>query len=385
MPLGTLDRRPPPFFHQGPSALTRLAIFSALALFLMAADTRFAVTRPLRAGLAVLLLPIERTIEWPVRRFEDMGEYIQGLDAARHQLNVAQVKLVTQAERSSRVELLAAENTRLRALIDLRPALTVKSQAAEVLYEASDPFSRKVFIDVGSHKGVLPGSPVIDESGVLGQVTRVYPLSSEVTLLVDKEAAIPVLNTRTQQRSAAFGDGGAMELRFMAGNADVKAGDVLQTSGVDGIYPPGLPVAKVAKVDPHSDSAFARIALAPAALADGVRHVLVLEPLSIGQPPRPAPEPEVDVKAEKRAAAKAAALAASNASAAGGVASAPAATPAARGASAGGVGGTVIPTKPPQAPPAASAATAAAGSAPRAHGTGAHATGASAAGRGAKR
>jgi rod shape-determining protein MreC len=181
----------------------------------------------------------------------------------------------------------------LRALVDLKPALAVKSMAAEVLYEASDPFSRKIFIDRGASQGVVPGAPVIDEAGVLGQVTRVYPLSSEVTLLIDKEAAIPVLNTRTHQRSAAFGaDGNALELRFMAGNADVKVGDLLQTSGVDGIYPPGLDVAKVVKVDPRADSSFARIALVPTASADGVRHVLVLEPMAMQLPARPAPEPE---------------------------------------------------------------------------------------------
>jgi rod shape-determining protein MreC len=134
---------------------------------------------------------------------------------------------------------------------------------------------------------------VIDEAGVLGQVTRVYPMSSEVTLLIDKEAAIPVLNTRTHQRSAAFGaDGAALELRFMAGNADVHVGDLLQTSGVDGIYPPGLDVARVVKVDPRADSSFARIALAPTASADGVRHVLVLEPVAMQLPARPEPQPE---------------------------------------------------------------------------------------------
>ena len=178
-------------------------------------------------------------------------------------------------------------------LLDLKPALAVKTTAADVLYEASDPFSRKIFIDRGASQGVVPGAPVIDEAGVLGQVTRVYPLSSEVTLLIDKEAAIPVLNTRTHQRSAAFGaDGAAMELRFMAGNADVHVGDLLQTSGVDGIYPPGLDVAKVIKVDPRADSSFARIALVPTASADGVRHVLVLEPMAMQLPARPAPEPD---------------------------------------------------------------------------------------------
>jgi len=293
MPLGTLDRRPPPLFHQGPSALTRLVIFSALALFLMAADTRFAITRPLRAGLAVVLLPIERALQMPFDLLAAGAEYLRGLQAAQADLNRASIKLVAQSARAARVEELTAENNRLRALIDLKPTLPVKSVAADVLYEASDPFSRKIFIDRGATHGVVPGAPVIDEAGVLGQVTRVYPMSSEVTLLVDKEAAIPVLNTRTRQRSAAFGaDGASLELRFMAGNSDVKVGDLLQTSGVDGIYPPGIDVARVTKVDPRADSAFARIGLQPTATADGVRHVLVLEPVAMQLPARPEAEAE---------------------------------------------------------------------------------------------
>jgi rod shape-determining protein MreC len=146
--------------------------------------------------------------------------------------------------------------------------------AAEVMYEAADPYSRKLFIDRGQTQGVALGAPVINDAGVLGQVTRLYPLTSEVTLLTDKDAAIPVLNTRTQQRSAAFGgvalaSGGAMELRFLSGNADVKPGDTLVTSGLDGVYPPGLPVARVSSVERRAESGFARILLEPAARADG--------------------------------------------------------------------------------------------------------------------
>jgi len=301
MPLGTLDRRPPPFFHQGPSALTRLAVFSAVALFLMAADTRFAVTRPLRSALQVLLLPLERALSIPLQLTHAGGEYMSGLHAAQAEVSRAELALTAQSAKAARVDTLTAENNRLRALVDLKPALAVRSQAAEVLYEASDPFSRKIFIDRGATQGVVPGAPVIDEAGVLGQVTRVYPLSSEVTLLIDKEAAIPVLNTRTHQRSAAFGaDGAALELRFMAGNADVRVGDLLQTSGVDGIYPPGLDVAKVVKVDPRADSSFARIALVPTASADGVRHVLVLEPMAVQLPARPAPEPDTGKDKDKK-------------------------------------------------------------------------------------
>lgn len=297
MPLGTLDRTPPPFFRQGPSALTKLALFSALALFLMAADVRLKLTQPVRSAIATALLPAERALGMPVQWLGDAGLYLQGLKSAVAAEQAARAMLATQSERAARAEQLAAENARLRALLELRPALTVKSLAAEVMYEAADPYSRKVFIDRGSNQGVTLGAPVINEAGVLGQVTRLYPLSSEVTLLTDKDAAIPVLNARTQARSAAFGgaEGGQMmELRFMAGNADVQPGDALATSGVDGVYPPGLPVAKVAKVDRRVDSGFARILLQPAASGDGVRHVLVLEPMSAQLPERPAPAPDRD-------------------------------------------------------------------------------------------
>lgn len=289
MALGTIDRTPPPFFRQGVPALTKLALCSALAVFLMAADSRFKLTQPLRAALATALLPVQRVLMVPVELAQGGGGYLQGLRQAREAEATARAALAAQAERAARGDRLAAENTRLRALLELRPALQVRSVSAEVMYEAADPYSRKVFIDRGATHGVLLGAPVINEAGVLGQVTRLYPLNALVTLLTDKDAAIPVLNSRTQQRSAAFGgaDGG-LELRFMPGNADVQAGDALTTSGVDGVYPPGLAVARVARVDRQADTGFARVLLTPAAPIDGVRHVLVLEPLAQQLPPPPA-------------------------------------------------------------------------------------------------
>jgi rod shape-determining protein MreC len=303
MPLGTLDRTPPPFFRQGPSALSKLVFFSALAVFLMVADRRLQIAQPVRQALAVALLPLQRAVAVPVEMMTGGAGYLQGLAAARSAQEQAERRATALAERATRAEQLAAENARLRALLELRPALTVRSLPAEVLYEAADPFSRKVFIDRGLTQGVKLGAPVIGEAGVLGQVTQVYPLTAEVTLLSDKDAAIPVLNTRTQQRSAAFGAGrgGGLELRFMSGNADVKVGDVLHTSGLDGIYPPGLPVATVASVERRVESGFARIVLEPAARADGVRQVLVLEPVGVQLPPRPEPAVPLDkVKPEKK-------------------------------------------------------------------------------------
>jgi len=304
MSFGTLDRTPPPFFRQGPSALTKLTVFSALAVFLMVADTRFRITQPMRAVMATVLHPVQRALLIPVEAWGTASDYVMGLQHARDGESAARKQMALQAERATRVEQLTAENQRLRGLLDLRPALGVRAQAAEVLYDAPDPFSRKVIIDRGATQLIVLGSPVINESGVLGQITRLYPLSAEVTLLTDKDAAIPVLNVRSQARSAAYGTtgGSGLELRFMAGNADVQVGDVLQTSGVDGVYPAGLDVAKVTAVDRKVESGFARITLKPAAQPDSVRHVLVLEPVGLQLPPKPAPVP-VPTAAELKASA----------------------------------------------------------------------------------
>ena len=298
MPLGTLDRTPPPFFKQGTSALSKLMLCSALALFLMVADARFKITQPVRAAIGTVLYPLQWIALRPVQLMRNTGEYLETLQAAQSAEAGARVKLALQSQRANQVEQLAQENERLRKLLSLRERLTTPAQAAEVLYDAADPYTRKVLIDKGLVQGVEAGSPVIDESGVLGQVTRVHPLISEVTLVIDRDHAIPVLNTRTGARSVAYGDptgshGGLLELRFMAGNADVHAGDLLTTSGVDGVYPPGLPVAKVEKVERRADSAFARIACSPQALVEGARHVMVLKPIAGQIPPRPAAEDAV--------------------------------------------------------------------------------------------
>ncbi len=298
MPLGTLDRTPPPFFRQGASALSKLMVFSALALFLMVADTRFQITQPLRMAVATVLYPVQWLVMRPVVWAEAGGSYFESLQSAQAAQEAARQKLGLQSQRANQVEQLLLENARLRKLLALRERFATTGQAAQVLYDAADPYTRKVIIDKGVMNGVAAGSPVLDEAGVLGQVTRVYPLLSEVTLVTDRDQAIPVLNTRTGARAVAFGDpgahAGALELRFMAANADVQVGDLLTTSGVDGVYPPGLPVARVEKVERRVESAFARIYCTPVALAAGASHVMVLQPVSSQIPDKPAPEATVD-------------------------------------------------------------------------------------------
>ena len=295
MPLGTLDRSPPPFFKQGPSAQSKLMFFSALSLFLMVADARFGITQPLRAALGTALYPVQWVAMQPVHAVKNASAYLTGLDQAKASSEEAGRKLALQSLRANQVEQLSQENSRLRKLLGLREQLATSVMAAEVLYDAADPYTRRVIIDKGMTQGVELGSPVVDDSGVLGQVTRVYPLVSEVTLLIDRDLAIPVLNVRTGARSVAYGDpsitGSGLELRFMGSNSDLQVGDLLTTSGVDGVYPAGLPVAKISKIERRAESAFAKIFCVPEALVSGARHVMVVKPGSSQIPPRPEVQP----------------------------------------------------------------------------------------------
>jgi rod shape-determining protein MreC len=306
MPLGTLDRDPPPFFRQGPSALSKLAVCSALALFLMVADSRFKVMQPLRVALATVLYPAQWLALRPVMLYQSVSQYFSSLTDVQAAQEATNKKHNLQSQRANQVEQLSLENTRLRKLLGLRERLQSPGMAAQVIYDAADPYSRKVVIDKGMADHVVLGSPVLDESGVLGQVTRVYPLVSEVTLITDRDHAIPVLNTRTGARGVAYGDASmhadAMELRFMAANADVTAGDLLTTSGVDGVYPPGLPVARIETVERRVDAVFARIYCVPLALVSGAAHVVVLDPVTAQIAPRPVPD--VPVVAPRRGATK---------------------------------------------------------------------------------
>ena len=295
MSLGTLERSAPPFFKQGPSALSKLALYSALALFLMVADARFHLTGAVRQAVAAVIYPVQWLMLQPVEFIAQGSGYFQSLKTAQEDADAARKQMTLMSQRSIQAEQLMQENARLRQLLDLRARLETPAQAAQVLYDTADPYTRRVVVDQGQVAGVELGAPVLDEKGVLGQVTRVHPFVSEVTLLIDRDQAIPVLNIRTGVRGVAYGDpvaghAGGRELRFMPANADILEGDLLTTSGVDGLYPPGLPVAKVVRVERRADSAFARIYCAPIAGVQGARHVMLLKPAAEPMPERPDPD-----------------------------------------------------------------------------------------------
>jgi rod shape-determining protein MreC len=273
--MSVVGHAPPPFFKRGPAPLVRLVFFVSLSLVLLVADLRFHTLEWARLAVATAAWPLQRITGMPIDAAGDFGGYLsrqaslikENEDLRRRQLGTANQLL--------RQDHLEEENKRLRALLDMRDRQPVEGRIAEILYAARDPFSRRVIIDKGSQQGIAPGQAVVDDIGVIGQVTRVFPLTAEVLLLTDKEQAIPVTVQRNSLRAVLAGAGaGMMELRFLAANAEVQVGDILVTSGLDGVYLPGLPVAKVVKIDRDSSYSFARIICAP--LAGVERHGLAL-------------------------------------------------------------------------------------------------------------
>ena len=286
MNLGIVEQNAPSLFRRPPSAISKYAAYSALAILLMVVDIHFHFIAPIRQALSVVTQYSAQWVTIRPTQFIAIGnDYLQELKNVRHEANEIRRQMTAIALQIYDAKSLAEENTRLRNLLELRPQLPVPTRVAQVVYESPDNSSRRIVLDKGQIAGVLAGSPVMDEQGILGQVTRVQPFTSEVTLLIDRNQAIPVIIPRTGVSSVAYGEAAsphssnAMELRFMPSDADVQPGDVLTTSGIDGIYPPDLPVAKVVRVERPPESPFIRIQCQPLARMQGSRHVVVLTPL----------------------------------------------------------------------------------------------------------
>src|SRR6185503_12751433 len=273
-----MEHSPPPFFKRGPAPLVRLFFFASLSLALLVIDARFRYAEGLRSWLALAAYPIQRAATAPAELVSAVGSFFSTQTYLVQENERLRAKAMAYSHDAQRYEAIEAEAAQLRRLVGAAERLEVHSLPAEILYNGRDPYSHRLFIDRGATQGVRPGSAVTDETGIVGQVTRVHPLLSEVTLVTDRDQAVPVQVVRNGLRAVAFGGGasGALELRFMAANADIQANDRLVTSGIDGTYPAGLPVATVMRIERDAENAFARVVCRPAAGVDRGRYVLVL-------------------------------------------------------------------------------------------------------------
>ncbi|MBS0369395.1 MAG: rod shape-determining protein MreC [Proteobacteria bacterium] len=290
---------PPPFFKRGPAPLAKLVFFVLVSLGLLVSDLNLRYLEAFRQGLSVLAYPMQMAAATPADFVRNASDYFASLVRLQIENKELKRQQLQGAERLLRLDQIEQENRHLRELLEVRERQKVNTVVAEIMYTAKDPFSRKVILDKGTQAGIEAGQAVVDNVGVVGQITRVFPMQSELTLLTDKDQAIPVMIVRSGLRAVLFGSGnGLMELRYLAANADVQPGDKVVTSGLDGVFQSGLPVATVARVERDQAQAFARIPCLPAAGVEQFSHVLVL-----GQRanvlPRP-PEPEVINKGKGR-------------------------------------------------------------------------------------
>ena len=283
-----MDQTPPPFFKRGPAPLVRLFFFASLSLALLVIDARFRYAEGLRDWLALAAYPLQRAATAPIELASALGEYVSTQTRLVQENAELRGAALANAENAQRYGAAQAELAELRRLIGSAERLPVQSIAAEVIYAARDPYAHRIFVDRGSAQGVRPGSPVADEAGVIGQVTRVHPLLSEVTLLTNPDQAIPVQVVRNGLRAIAFGGGasGMLELRYVGANVEIQNGDELVTSGIDGTYPPGLAVARVVAIERDPEHSFARVLCRPTAGVERGRYVVVLGS-EANLPPRP--------------------------------------------------------------------------------------------------
>ena len=292
---------PPPFFHRGPSPLARLAFFGVISLALLFADTRLHYLEHVRYVASIVLYPLVRAMQLPGEVLGNVGSYFASQRQLTRENEELRAQLLAQAPAAQGYPLLEQENARLRALSKVEARFKGPATAAEVLYTGRDPFTQKVFLDKGEAAGVLPGQAVIDELGVVGQVTRVFPYMAEVTLLTDKDQAVPVKVERSGVRSVMYGAGTGRlpELRFLSPNAEIQQGDRLVTSGLDGTYPAGLAVAVVASVERDTGQIFARVTCKPLAGVDASGQLLILGQAAAA-PPRPEEPAENDAPRKSR-------------------------------------------------------------------------------------
>jgi rod shape-determining protein MreC len=297
-----MEHAPPPFFKPGPAPLTRLAFFSLLSLALLVLDARYHTAEVLRRSLTTLAEPLQVLALLPGAVAGRVAGFFSSQSRLREENAVLRRRVVEASAQLQELRAALAERERADRTAAMARHRGLRGLPAEIVSSARDPYARKVIVDRGAQQGVQAGAPVVDETGVIGQVTRAHPNVSEVTLLTDKDAAVPVQVVRNGLRAIAFGGGvsGLLELRFVPSSAEIEAGDHLVTSGLDGLYPAGLAVATVARVERDAAAPFARILCRPAGGVERGRSVLILEPAP--QPAAPKPEEAAPARGPRAAA-----------------------------------------------------------------------------------
>ena len=267
-------------FRRGPAAEVTLTFLVVVALALLFTDAFWPNANPVRQTIATVLYPFQRIVLFPRQMLTTIDEWTNAASRIKSEIEGLQRQRIALAQVTTNAALLSAENTQLRRLLGvLDSAVDRPTVVVEVLYEPVNAFTRRIVFNKGSRAGIAQGMPVIDESGVVGQITRVTPMTSEAAMLTDEIVSIPVQVLRNGLRLIAFGSNtpGKVEVRYFSPDADLREGDELVTSGVGGVFPAGLSVGRIDEVERNPSSGFARAEANPSSHPERYRHFLVLQ------------------------------------------------------------------------------------------------------------
>lgn len=265
-------------FKRGPSVEIRMAFLLVTCLVLMVTDAHWRVLSPARQAIAVAIYPFQRVVLAPRDALDYLDKLLNAAAKARAERDALRRQQIEMAQLSTHAAQLAAENEQLRRLLNVSEKISQQSVAVEVLYVPPNAFNHRLVFNKGAGDGIAAGMPVIDEGGVVGQIIRVTPFTSEAALLIDDQVSIPVQVLRNGLRLIAFGSNemGKLEVRYLTSHVDIKPGDTLVTSGIGGLFPAGLPVGRVERVDHDPGTGFAMAVAQPLSHPERYRHFLVL-------------------------------------------------------------------------------------------------------------
>ena len=276
------------FLNRVPSPLVRLVFFSLLSLLLLFVDARYQYLESTRSTLSTLIYPLQRLAAMPPALWQQADDFLTTQTRLLRENNELREQHAQDAAQHLQLQSVQAENDYFRSLLEVQKRLNLPMRLTRVVYTERDLSRHRLFVDLGAQASIQTGQVVMSNEGVVGQITRVHPMLSEVTLITDKDHEVPVQILRTGLRSILFGSGDAAELdlRYIPANADVQAGDILVTSGIDGTYPAGLPAGKILRVEHDPAYPFARIQCAAISSVNNQHWLFVLPLLEKKLPPR---------------------------------------------------------------------------------------------------
>ena len=297
--MATLHSDSRPIIGRGPSLLARTFFLGALSIGIMALDQRQDYLAVARSFLSSAVYPLQAVVDLPFRSIDGLRDYLAGRDALRRENADMQAKLRVANLQLQRFAALAEENQQLRAVRESSSGISAKTAITEIMRVDLDPGRHRVLLNKGTSDGLYKGQAVLDADGVFGQITRVGRFASEAILITDAETATPIRVNRTGLRSIAVGTGdfNKLTLPFITGDADIKPGDLLVTSGLGGIFPAGYPVAQVTQVKRDPAATFALVEAKPLAHMDHARELLLVW----FEPP---PTLDIDAPSDKKPAGK---------------------------------------------------------------------------------